>query len=177
MPAELAFLAAGVAPVLALAHAAYHGGMRGVSSAQRIKVRDESTGTPIILAIEGDKDRLESLRADVIEVRQGGVIEGDLLIDGNVRYREPLKVTGDLEIVGHAVFDGPVVANGYVSIDGSAIFCSGLLSKESVGVTGLARFGLDASGSWCIAQRIEGVVLTDVSSPLHVATKTEALGA
>ena len=129
---------------------------------------DDSAPTVPVLAIHG-ADADAPLADDVVvTLRTETKVEGDLRVEGVQHFRRPLKVTGDLVVVGRAVFDGPVVVNGYADVPGDAQFAAGLLCKADLRVRGRAGFGVDPSGSWCVARSIDGEV-RPVAAPAAAA--------
>lgn len=130
------------------------------STKQHITVRDESVDTPMILSIEGPSAARPRTAEQIITLHVETIARDDLHLAGRHRHKNPLKVTGDLVIDGFVTFDGPVTVDGHVTVNGEAEFQAGLLAKGEIHVSGRARFGTDAKGSWCIARRMVGKVVT-----------------
>lgn len=153
-------LAAMLTPTILAAHVGYFRIGSRRSTKQNIAVRDDSVDTPMILSIEGP-DAAQTRPVDqVITLHVETIARGDLHLAGRHRHKNPLKVTGDLVIDGFVTFDAPVTVDGHVTVTGEAEFHAGLLTKRELQVSGRARFGTDAKGSWCIAERKVGRVVT-----------------
>lgn len=149
---------AAVIPCIITAHALYFRKMRSGSTQHSVNVRDLSGDGLMLLAIGGKGEPRQQGDHSVTTVRRQQIIMGDLHVADDVRFVGSLKVTGDLIVEGHATFEGTVVVNGHSHIIGDANFFQGLLVKADLKVDGLARFGRDQTGSWCVARKILGQI-------------------
>lgn len=165
-------LAAGLLPAMLAGHGLYYRWNARVSTRQIISIRDDSKGTIPVLSIAGPLSGTRQPVESVITMHHEQIVHGSLKLSGRHRHAKPLKVTGDLVIEGSAEFDQPVFVNGRVHVIGEASFHMGLLAKQDLKVDGHARFGTDASGSWCIANRVAGKV---VYAPTNENLKTQDL--
>jgi len=153
-------LAAVLMPTVFVAHVGYYRIGSRRSTKQDITVRDDSADTRMILSIEGPDAGRSRADEQIITLHVETIARGDLHLSGRHRHKNALKVNGDLVIDGFVTFDGPVVVDGHVRVTGEAEFHGGLLAKSEIHVTGRARFGTDVKGSWCIARRVVGKVVT-----------------